>query len=91
MTVEWSAHAISDLSRLYDFLSAANLNTASRVIRALSAAPSRLLESPRIGERLNEFAPREVRRILVGDYEVRYAIAESTISVLRLWHTREHR
>jgi plasmid stabilization system protein ParE len=50
-----------------------------------------LLEHPRIGEKLEEFEPREVRRILVGQYEMRYEIRESTIYVLRLWHTREDR
>jgi hypothetical protein len=40
---------------------------------------------------LEEFEPREVRRILVGKYEMRYEIQESTIYILRLWHTREDR
>ncbi|MDR3045532.1 MAG: hypothetical protein LBU75_14940 [Desulfovibrio sp.] len=29
--------------------------------------------------------------MLVGHYEMRYEIQESTIYVLRLWHTREIR
>ncbi|MBR7513475.1 type II toxin-antitoxin system RelE/ParE family toxin, partial [Mycobacterium tuberculosis] len=37
------------------------------------------------------FEPREVRRILVGQYEMRYEIQGDTIYVLRLWHTREDR
>jgi hypothetical protein len=32
-----------------------------------------------------------VRRILVGHYEMRYEIVDSTIYLLRLWHTREDR
>ncbi|EJZ18902.1 hypothetical protein RCCGEPOP_23112 [Rhizobium sp. Pop5] len=35
--------------------------------------------------RLEEFDPREVRRILAGRYELRYEIQQSTIYVLRLW------
>jgi len=35
--------------------------------------------------------PREVRRIIVGDYELRYEIADATIFILRLWHSRENR
>ncbi|MEQ6710481.1 type II toxin-antitoxin system RelE/ParE family toxin [Pseudomonas aeruginosa] len=53
--------------------------------------PTKLLANPRIGERLEEFDPRDVRRILVGHYEMRYEIAGSTIYLLRLWHTREDR
>jgi hypothetical protein len=47
--------------------------------------------NPRIGEVLEEFEPREVRRILVGHYEMRYEIQGSIIYLLRLWHTREDR
>lgn len=55
------------------------------------AAPASLLENPRIGERLEEFEPRDVRRLLVGNYEMRYEIVNSTRYLLRVWHTREHR
>ncbi|MHA3790503.1 hypothetical protein [Sphingomonas sp. YL-JM2C] len=34
-------------------------------------APDRLLDYPRIGEKLEAYAPREVRRIIVGNYELR--------------------
>ena len=50
-----------------------------------------LLEQPRLGEKLDEFAPREVRRILAGQYEMRYEIQAATMYVLRIWHTRENR
>jgi plasmid stabilization system protein ParE len=91
MELKWTDKALSDLVRLYDFLAPVNRQAAARVVQALTAAPARLLEQPRIGERLEEFAPREVRRILVGRYEMRYEIQQSTIYVLRLWHTREDR
>jgi hypothetical protein len=45
----------------------------------------------RLGEKLELYTPREVRRIIVGDYEVRDEIADATIFILRLWHSREHR
>jgi plasmid stabilization system protein ParE len=91
MELRWTDKALSDLVRLYDFLAPVNSQAAARAVQALTAAPARLLEQPRIGERLEEFAPREVRRILVGRYEMRYEIQQSTIYVLRLWHTREDR
>ena len=58
---------------------------------SLAAAPDRLIVHPRLGERLEEFSPREVRRIFVGNYEMRYELAEEAIYVLRLWHAREDR
>jgi plasmid stabilization system protein ParE len=60
-------------------------------VQSLTAAPARLLDQPRIGEKLEEFGSREVRRIQVGRYEMRYEIQGTTIYVLRLWHTRENR
>jgi plasmid stabilization system protein ParE len=89
--LKWTGKALSDLARLYDFLAPANRRAAARVVRSLTEAPERLLEHPRLGEKLEEFAPREVRRILVGRYEIRYEIAVDTVYVLRLWHTREDR
>ena len=91
MELKWTSKALSDLARLYDFLSPVNKPAAARTVQALAAAPASLRVNPRIGEKLDEFVPREVRRILVGKYEIRYEIRESTIYVLRLWHTREDR
>ena len=49
------------------------------------------MSNPRIGEKLDEFLSQEVRRILVGQYEIRYAIHGEIIYILRVWHTREER
>ncbi|WP_027167960.1 type II toxin-antitoxin system RelE/ParE family toxin [Mesorhizobium sp. WSM3224] len=91
MELKWTSKALSDLVRLHDFLAPANSQAAARVVQSLAAAPKRLIEYPRIGEKLEEYEPREVRRILVGNYEIRYEIQNTTISVLRLWHAREDR
>jgi plasmid stabilization system protein ParE len=91
MKLKWTSKALSDLVRLYEFLAPVNKSTAARTLQSLSAAPNRLLEHPRIGERLDAFNPREVRRILAGHYEIRYEIQRSTIYILRVWHTREDR
>lgn len=91
MRVRWTKKSHSDLSRLYEFLSVLNKPAALRVIKRLTAAPALLLKSPRLGERLEEFSPREVRRFIIGDYELRYEIQLSILYILRIWHTREDR
>ena len=91
MQLQWTSKALSDLTRLHDFLAPVNKPAAARAVRALTTAPTILLANPRLGEQLEEFKPREVRRILVGQYEIRYEIQEATIYLLRLWHTRENR
>jgi plasmid stabilization system protein ParE len=91
MELKWTSKALSDLARLYEFLAAVNQLAAARTVQQLTTAPTTLLANPRLGERLEEFDPRDVRRILVGHYEMRYEIAQATIYLLRLWHTRENR
>lgn len=91
MVLRWTSKALSDLTRLYEFPDPVNKPAAIRAVRALVKAPEILQTNPRIGEQLFQFAPSEVRRILVGQYEIRYEIADDTIYILRLWHTREHR
>ena len=91
MELKWTSKALSDLARLYEFLASVNQPAAARAVQSVTKAPVSLLMNPRIGERLSEYEPREIRRIHAGNYEVRYEIQQSTIFVLRLWHTREHR
>jgi plasmid stabilization system protein ParE len=82
---------LPDLTRLYAFLAVANPSAAARTVQLLTTAPDSLLTNPRVGKRLEEFDPRVVRRVIVGQYELRYEVAASTVTVLRLWHTREDR
>jgi plasmid stabilization system protein ParE len=91
MNVQWTEDALFDLQRLFDFLAPKSRDAAARVIQHLTAAPAGLLDNPRIGRRLEEFAGREVRRIFVGQYELRYELAAATLYVLRIWHAREDR
>lgn len=91
MELKWTSKALSDLVRLYEFLAPVNKLAAARTVQSLTKAPTILLTNPRIGEQLFEFNPHEVRRILVGRYEMRYEILGSSVYVLRLWHTCEDR
>ncbi|WP_252179978.1 type II toxin-antitoxin system RelE/ParE family toxin [Endozoicomonas sp. 4G] len=91
MEINWTSKALSDLSRLYDFLALVNKQAAAKTVQSLTSGPAILLENPRLGERVEAFDPREVRRVLIGQYEMRYEIQHSTIYILRFWHTREER
>lgn len=91
MRIKWTSKASSDLVRLHQHLSSVAPEAAVRVVQQLAYAPDRLIEYPRLGEKLEAYEPREVRRIIVGNYEMRYEIAGETISILRLWHCRENR
>ncbi len=91
MRLQWTSSANRDLIRLYDFLNAVNFHAAAKVVQQLVMAAERLLTHPQLGERLTEFSPRHVRRLIINDYELRYELTETTITVLRLWHCREDR
>lgn len=91
MELKWTRTALADLARLHEFLAQVDKRAAARTVQSLTAAPAGLLAHPRIGEKLEEFEPRDIRRILVGPYEMRYEIRKATLYVLRIWHTREKR
>lgn len=91
MRVVWTNKAVGDVARLHEFLAPVNGVAAARVVRSLTTAAQRLQDKPRIGEKLEQYEPREVRRILVGSYEMRYEVRSPTIFILRVWHTREAR
>ena len=91
MKIEWTENAAADLVRLHQFLAPVAPDAAAKVVPALARAPDRLRDFPRIGEKLDTYAPREVRRIIVGSYELRYEIADDGLYVLRLWHSRKSR
>ncbi|WP_081818739.1 type II toxin-antitoxin system RelE/ParE family toxin [Pseudomonas sp. PH1b] len=89
--LQWTSKALSDLARLFEFLAQVNRSAAARTVQSLVQTPDTLLYNPRLGEQLEEFKPRDVRRLLVGHYEIRYEIQGMTLSILRIWHTREDR
>ena len=91
MRLEWTDDALSDLARLHDFLVIVNPSAAAKAVESLIQAPGRLVEFPRLGERLDQYAPHEIRRLIVGRYEIRYEIRNDVISILHLFHAREDR
>jgi plasmid stabilization system protein ParE len=91
MKVRWTGRALRDLARIRDFLLPVNPAAAVRAVEALQAAVAVLADRPRIGAPIQEYQPLEVRRLIVGRYEIRYEIVDATIRILHLWHTRENR
>lgn len=91
MRIIWTSKALGDLARLHEFLAPVNKAAAARAVQNLVKAPATLTSNPRIGEKLDEFLPREVRRIFIANYEMRYEINRDAIYILRVWHTREQR
>ncbi len=87
----WTSKTLFERARLFEFLAQVNRSAAALTVQSLVQAPETLLNSPRLGEQLEEFRPRDVRRLLVGRYEMRYEIQGMTLFILRIWHVREDR
>lgn len=91
MALRWTTSARSDLFRLHEFLAAVNPRAAALAVRHIVAGAKRIPGHPRLGPRLRQFAGREVRRVLIGDYEIRYELAGNDVFLLRIFHGREDR
>ena len=91
MALRWTTSARADLVRLHEFLDPVNPRAAALAVRHIVAGAKRIPARPRLGQRLRQFAGREVRRLLIGDYEIRYELAGQDVFLLRIFHSREDR
>ncbi len=91
MALRWTRSAYADMRRIHEFLEPVDAAAASRAALAIVTRVRRIPRQPRLGERVPGFADREVRRLLVKNYEIRYEIAGTDLYVLRIFHTREDR
>lgn len=91
MRIIWTANGASDIIRLHAFLATVDPDAAAKVVQMLQRAPDKLIAFPRIGERFQTLMPREVRKLKVGKYEMRYEIVGKEIYILKIFHGREDR
>ncbi len=91
MALRWTLSAYADLQRIHEFLEPVDPAAAARAVRAVVLRVRRIPHRPRLGERIPGLGDREVRRVLVQNYEVRYEVAGTDLTVLRIFHTREDR
>jgi plasmid stabilization system protein ParE len=89
VALRWTRSAYADLRRIHEFLEPVDAAAAARAARAVVARARRIPRQPRLGERVPGFGDREVRRIFVQKYEIRYEIADTDLYVLRIFHMRE--
>jgi plasmid stabilization system protein ParE len=75
--------------RLRAFIAKHNAAAAERLARRLIQGIERILRNPRLGRRVtvapDQMAPEGIRDWVIGEYVVRYLIADQRIVVLRVW------
>jgi plasmid stabilization system protein ParE len=89
--LKWSHPALSDLTRLRVFLEDVNPKAAARAVHSLRAGARKLQQYPRLGESVEHVEQRDVRRVMIDDYELRYEVDVETVHILRIWHHRGNR
>ncbi|NQZ09761.1 MAG: type II toxin-antitoxin system RelE/ParE family toxin [Algicola sp.] len=91
MNIKWSNKAIADINLVFETLSLEDSDKALKVLKSLVEAPMQHQQQMRMGERSDDFDDRDVRRMLIGEYEMRYELRNKEPFILRVWHTLEAR
>ena len=90
MKVRYTREAIDDLRRLREFIVCKNSVAAQRIVKELLSGIDRLRVFPKMGVQvLRAPQPGLVRDLFIGNYTIRYLIAEQELMILRLWHSKE--
>jgi plasmid stabilization system protein ParE len=91
MKVNYSPESIEDLQRAVAFVEQKNPYAARRIAIDLQEGMDRLKQFPEIGlPVLKATEPEKIRDLYIGNYTVRYLLAEEVIYVLRVWHNKEN-
>jgi toxin ParE1/3/4 len=93
MKIEWSAAALADLDRFAEFLEDRHPALSAIVAREIIAKTQILVDHPQLGRAI--VGRREYRqavlRVLNAAYVFQYRLLDDRITMLRVFHGREHR
>ena len=90
MNLLYSKEAISDLSRLREFIAQHDPGSAARISASLLESINNLEAFPRLGHPVpGAPASLPVRDLVAGRYLVRYLLLTQRIVILRIWHQKE--
>jgi plasmid stabilization system protein ParE len=78
--------AEQDVSDLWDYIAADNIEAADRVLAALEKTLHRLAENPGIGHLREDLADRRHRFLLVYSYLIVYRFETQPLQVIRVLH-----
>ncbi len=89
--VPFSPESIGDLQRVVEFVENKNPYAARRIAIDLQEGVEKLKQFPLIGLPVFKCTdPEKIRDLYMGDYTVRYFIANEVIYILRIWHGIEN-
>lgn len=83
----WTREAANCLENIHDYIARDNAEAAHKVVTEIYDKIQMLGRQPRIGQRYEAIADREVREILYGHYRIAYLIkTETQVEVLGIFH-----
>lgn len=93
-TVKWRERALTDVSRLYEFLYEKDTGAASRAAQVIKQGSMFLETTPKLGRPMDDATHRRELFIPFGSsfYVIRYFLENNdTVIIIRVWHSRENR
>jgi plasmid stabilization system protein ParE len=89
MKVLYTPESIDDLQRVVDFVEVKHLFAARRIAIDLQEGVDKLKQFPKIGLPVLKAPDTEqIHDLYLGNYTVRYLIANKTIYILRTWRNK---
>ena len=91
--VVWLPEALDDVARLRGFLQEQSPIAAKRAAQTLLEGADLLADHPELGRQMGDGTGRRelFRPFGTGGYVLRYLIANQTVFIIRVWHTKEWR
>jgi plasmid stabilization system protein ParE len=88
---EFHPEARFDLTEIWEFIRADNLDAADRVIAEILAAIRALVPFPNVGHKRPDLTGRPLRFVAVREYLIAYAPDEKPLWVVAVMHGRRGR
>ena len=86
--VRWTAHALTQLRHIHDYIALDSPLYAKRVSDALVRKTQSLENLPRLGRMVPELNDENVRELVLYSYRILYEIKTSHIDILAIIHKR---
>ena len=84
----WTREAAEWLQKIHDYIAEDNSRAAHKVASGIYDKIQLLRKHPRLGQRYERIADREVREILYGHYRIAYLVrTEQRVEILGIFHS----
>jgi plasmid stabilization system protein ParE len=94
-SLKWLPEALADLERLRAFIHVHNPDAAERAAARIREAIWKLLDNPEMGRPVINIDEPDLRDRFISfgqaGYWVRYALTDTSIIIVRIWHGRENK